>query len=85
MSEPHIPSFDGSAFDRVFVYMCTSVCLSGLNSMGIRIEHVVVMIVLIAHAQFRTHAHVCMWRHDGGQERAGVTWSHETERARMWA
>ena len=31
--------------------MCPSVHLSGLNSMGMHVEHVVAMIVLIVHTQ----------------------------------
>ena len=38
------------------VSMCESVRLSRLNTMGVCTEHVVIKIVLIAHAQFRTRA-----------------------------
>ena len=68
MSEPHIRSFGRSAFDCE--PKCAPIHLSGLNVMNMRAEHVIVMIVLIAHTQLRTHAYIY-----GGQERVSKTWS----------
>ena len=84
------PTFD--CLVEVRLTLCVSVHLSGLNAMGVCTEHVVVMVLLITHAQLRICACVC-----GGQERASMTWSpreseralawshmHETESARVW-
>ena len=49
------------------MFDCVSVCrLSRLNAMGIRVEHVVVKIVLIASAQLRTM--VESWRPREGEQ-----------------
>lgn len=68
MSEPHIRSFGRSAFNCE--PMCVPVHLSGLNAISMRVEHVILMIVLIVHTQLRTRAHIY-----GGQERVSKTWS----------
>ena len=60
--------------------VCLSVCLDHVNTMSMCAKHVVIMLVLIAHAHLRTCA-----RARGGQEGVSETWSHETEKARAWA